>query len=82
MNRRDVLRSVVHGAAGAGLAAASGKVAWAERRAAPPAKVRAPRAPYMDTVDGARLFLKEWERADPFSSFTAGPCTPISGNTR
>jgi non-heme chloroperoxidase len=64
MQRRDVLKSVVSAAAGAGLVAADGS------GQAEGAKTKAPtanaiRAPFIVTRDGASLFYKDWGNGKP-----------------
>jgi pimeloyl-ACP methyl ester carboxylesterase len=67
MDRRDALKSVAYGLAGAGLVAVNGKEAWAEHPLtdASTTNRRAIRAPFIETHDGARLFYKEWGTGQP-----------------
>ncbi|MBO0723978.1 MAG: alpha/beta hydrolase [Blastocatellia bacterium] len=57
MHRRNVLKSVVSAAAGAGLVAATGGSTRAKTRAT---AAKASRTPFIVTGDGASLFYKDW----------------------
>jgi pimeloyl-ACP methyl ester carboxylesterase len=62
MHRRNVLKSVVSAAAGAGLVAATAGSARAKTRAT---ATKALRTPFIVTGDGAHLFYKDWGNGKP-----------------
>jgi pimeloyl-ACP methyl ester carboxylesterase len=64
MHRRNVLKSVVSVAAGAGLAAASGPAQAEGAKTKKPA-ANTIRTPFIVTGDGASLFYKDWGKGKP-----------------
>src|SRR5262245_954896 len=64
MQRRDVLKSVVSAAAGAGLVAANAP-AQAEGAKTKAATANAIRMPFIVTRNGASLFYKDWGNGKP-----------------
>lgn len=66
MDRRDVLRSVVSAAVGAGLTAAGSDVSEAQEKNTGASAARATRLPsFVETGDGTRLFCKDWGTGKP-----------------
>jgi len=67
MNRRDVLKSVALGLAGAGVTLVENKKAWAEGSPAvlAPNRESIRKRPFVETNDGTQLFVKEWGAGAP-----------------
>lgn len=65
MNRRNVLKSVVSVAAGAGLVAASGDSAQAGAAKTGASATKPAKTPFIATRDGASLFYKDWGNGKP-----------------
>src|SRR5215470_267145 len=67
MDRRDALKSVLYGLAGVGWATGYGRAALVKRspRLESVSKATAKNEPYIETLDSARLFYREWGSGDP-----------------
>ena len=65
MHRRDVLKSVVSAAAGAGLVAASGDSSQAGVAKTGASTTKPAKTPFIVTRDGASLFYKDWGNGKP-----------------
>src|SRR5215831_1535045 len=65
MNRREVLQSLLYGAAGAGIVAAGNVEARPAARPRGSSTNRPRLGPFVETSDGARLYYREWGTGRP-----------------